>query len=65
MAKINMPEDNSLDKLLQDAFDRIEKLERALSDPKEAHPPAGGTTGQVLKKASNADYDYVWGSDNT
>ena len=23
--------------------------------------PAGGTTDQVLKKASNADYDFVWG----
>lgn len=22
--------------------------------------PSGGTTGQVLAKASNADYDYVW-----
>lgn len=22
--------------------------------------PAGGTTGQVLTKASNADYDVVW-----
>lgn len=24
--------------------------------------PVGGTTGQVLKKASNANYDTVWGS---
>lgn len=22
--------------------------------------PAGGTTGQVLTKASDADYDFVW-----
>lgn len=27
--------------------------------------PIGGTTGQVLKKASNADHDTVWGTDNT
>lgn len=27
--------------------------------------PIGGTTGQVLKKNSNADYDTVWGTDNT
>lgn len=24
--------------------------------------PTGGTTGQLLKKASNADYDFVWGT---
>jgi hypothetical protein len=23
--------------------------------------PIGGTTGQVLKKASNTDYDVIWG----
>jgi hypothetical protein len=27
--------------------------------------PTGGTTGQVLKKASNADYDYAWDTDAT
>ncbi|MFN3330112.1 MAG: hypothetical protein ACK419_04215, partial [Pyrinomonadaceae bacterium] len=27
--------------------------------------PSGGTTGQVLKKNSNTDYDYSWQSDNT
>jgi hypothetical protein len=27
--------------------------------------PPGGTTGQVLKKNSNTDYDYSWGADNT
>lgn len=26
--------------------------------------PAGGTTGQVLKKNSNTDYDYSWDTDN-
>ena len=26
--------------------------------------PVGGTTGQVLKKASNADYDVEWSSDS-
>ena len=25
----------------------------------------GGTTGQVLKKASNADFDAVWGANGT
>lgn len=25
--------------------------------------PSGGTTGQVLKKLSNTDYDYTWGTD--
>ena len=28
----------------------------------EIFPPPGGTTGQVLQKASNANYDMVWGS---
>ena len=29
--------------------------------PAGSHPiPAGGTTGQVLKKLSNADYDVGW-----
>lgn len=27
--------------------------------------PAGGTTGQVLKKSTNADYDYAWAADST
>lgn len=57
MTKINMPEDNSFDKLLQDAFDRIEKLERAVSQLHAA--PAGGTTGQVLEKVSGTDYDVA------
>ena len=26
--------------------------------------PSGGTTGQVLKKASGTDYDATWGDDN-
>ena len=26
--------------------------------------PDGGTTGQVLKKSSNTDYDYAWSTDN-
>lgn len=25
--------------------------------------PAGGTTGQVLKKLSNTDYDYGWANE--
>lgn len=27
--------------------------------------PAGGTSGQVLEKASGDDYDYTWSTDNT
>jgi microcystin-dependent protein len=27
--------------------------------------PTGGTTGQVLKKNSNTNYDYAWAADNT
>jgi hypothetical protein len=27
--------------------------------------PTGGTTGQVLKKSSNTDYDYAWAADAT
>lgn len=27
--------------------------------------PTGGSTGQVLKKVSNSDYDYSWQADNT
>lgn len=30
---------------------------------KRATVPAGGTTGQVLKKNSSTDYDMVWGDD--
>src|SRR5690349_9100216 len=29
------------------------------------HVPNGGTTGQVLKKASNADGDVAWDADET
>lgn len=32
---------------------------------KEQEIPAGGTTGQVLKKISNTDYDYSWQADAT
>jgi hypothetical protein len=32
---------------------------------KEIEVPAGGTTGQVLKKNSNTDYDYSWAADLT
>lgn len=28
-----------------------------------AHCPSGGSEGKVLKKASNSDYDMVWGDD--
>lgn len=27
--------------------------------------PSGGSTGQVLKKSSNTNYDYAWSADNT
>lgn len=30
----------------------------------ESGLPTGGTTGQVIKKASNADFDVTWGADN-
>lgn len=32
----------------------------ALNEAKALSPPAGGATGQVLAKASNADHDYYW-----
>lgn len=34
-----------------------------LGDPGKFFVPPGGTTGQVLKKASNTDGDLVWGDD--
>jgi hypothetical protein len=31
--------------------------------PRGVGVPTGGTTGQVLKKSSNTDYDFTWGAD--
>jgi len=59
VAKHNFPEDRSLLKIIQDLQDRVERLERALQRESD-HLPAGGTTGQVLTKSSNADYDVDW-----
>ena len=42
------------------ARDLIKKLQTAVSLIHEI--PAGGTTDQVLKKASNADFDVEWGA---
>lgn len=48
--------------------DKGEKGDRGLTGPRGAGGaqgigvPAGGTTNQVLKKSSNADYDTTWGT---
>jgi hypothetical protein len=31
--------------------------------PRGVGVPTGGTTGQVLKKSSNTDYDFTWGAE--
>ena len=31
--------------------------------PRGVGVPTGGTTGQVLKKSSDTDYDFTWGTD--
>jgi hypothetical protein len=53
------------------AQSKISGLEASLagkSDTGHTHSglaPTGGTTGQVLKKASNTNYDYAWDTDET
>jgi len=39
---------------------RLTNIEYGLYDAYIAKAPAGGTTGQVLAKNSNSDYDYSW-----
>jgi hypothetical protein len=46
----------------------IDELAAEKSDTSHTHPglaPSGGSTGQVLKKTSAADYAYAWGTDAT
>lgn len=38
----------------------LDNIIAAVDDVDDKTPPAGGTTGQVLVKNSNADYDYKW-----
>ena len=40
--------------------DRIANIEYGLNDAYTARVPSGGTTGQVLQKNSNTNYDYSW-----
>jgi hypothetical protein len=53
------------------AISTVTGLQTALdgkSDSGHTHSgfaPSGGTTGQVLKKTSNTDFDYGWAADNT
>lgn len=53
------------------AIDDVTGLQTALdgkSATSHSHSglaPTGGTTGQVLKKSSNTDYDYAWAADAT
>lgn len=46
-------------------FDRMNKIERGIQDAFEQEPPeglmpSGGTTGQMLRKASDTDFDAQW-----
>lgn len=59
MGKFNTPENTDLLKIIQDLQDRLERLERAVASQSRLIP-AGGTTGQSLKKVSNTDYDVHW-----
>lgn len=65
MAQHNTPDDSSLLGIIQELRDRIESLERAYGNSSKKALPKGGTTGQVLKKTSNADYAVSWQNDNT
>ena len=49
-------EDEILNQINQNTID-IQNLKKRVT------VPAGGTTGQVLKKNSSTDYDMVWGDD--
>ena len=60
MSKNNMPEDESLNGIIQALIDRVERLERAVASTTVRSVPAGGTTGQSLKKTSNADFAMTW-----
>jgi len=50
-----------------DKFDIVEtKLDAAIDKINEIEPGLqGGTTGQILTKSSNTDYDYEWSDDST
>lgn len=53
---------------LVEAGEWVEKLNSGYSTSGHSHSglaPTGGTTGQVLKKASNTNYDYAWDTDQT
>lgn len=43
---------------------RMKHIEDGIAAAAAAAVPAGGTTGQVLKKNSSTDYDLTWGTDN-
>ncbi len=47
-----------------DTFDIVEtKLDAAIDKVNQIDDDlTGGTTGQILKKSSNSDYDYEWGT---
>lgn len=40
--------------------DRIANIEYGLSAAYDAKTPSGGTTGQILQKNSNSNYDFSW-----
>lgn len=44
--------------------DRIANLEYGLNDAYAAKLPTGGTTGQVLVKSSNSNYETEWADGN-
>lgn len=51
--------------LLDDADAAAQRTTLGLQGTGVGLVPAGGTTGQVLKKASNSDYNYSWQADAT
>lgn len=44
--------------------DRIANIEYGLNIAITSHVPVGGTTGQVLVKSSDSDYDFTWSTFN-
>ena len=61
----NTPAGNIAATTVQAAINELDTEKAASSHTHSGLAPAGGTTGQVLKKNTNTDYDYGWAADNT
>lgn len=60
----NTPAGNIAATTVQAALNELDSEKAPASHTHSGLAPAGGSTGQVLKKNSNTDYDYSWGADN-